>query len=187
MNIIAYQKFCLRVLGKHQCHLVLIWKPLKSDLRCLHCLAVKTLVIFCIGLKTILVLNLNPNKHNPNVWTRLDDKYYGGFCFVNKQSAVGCSTVDGIGWISMGWAKYKKEYIKVKEESMWDIIERSEMVHPFFRLCCLLYPIAHKFCPKYTSYLGTSEFPKMDEFSENFQTAPGPPPPPSFRKTMLRF
>ena len=38
--------------------------------------------------------------------------------FVNKQSTVGCSTVDGIGWISMGWAKYKKEYIKVKEESM---------------------------------------------------------------------
>ena len=115
MNIIASQKFCLWVLGKHQCHLVLIGRPLMSDL---HCLEVITLAIILHwfgnnpGAESgrTSMRKLNPNKHSSNVWTWLDDNYYGERYFVlwikNQQVDVapwmGLDGVDIYLWV--GWS-----------------------------------------------------------------------------------
>ena len=56
----------------------------------LHCLEVITLAIILHWFENnpgaesgrTSMRKLNPNKHSPNVWTRLDDNYYGERYFV---------------------------------------------------------------------------------------------------------
>ena len=111
MNIIASQKFCLWVLGKHQCHLVLIGKPLRSDLHCYY-LALVWKQSWC-WIREDLNEKTKSKQAQPKCldsigWQLLRRKV---FCFVNKESAGWCSTVDGIGWdgyISMGGVKCLK-------------------------------------------------------------------------------
>ena len=128
---------------QQQCHLVLIGKPLNSDLRCLHFGNHNTGYFLALVRKQTWCWiredfdEKTKSKETQLKWLALIECWiahcYGDlntvFCFVKKKSKFKLICVD------------YGSLFKIKEGRLLDIIER-----------CLQYPIAQKFCPENLPY-----------------------------------
>ena len=99
------------------------------------------------------------------------------FATTIRSAAVLSSVKEGEHVISTRNANQPKLCTKIK----------SSVVKTCFHLVFHLLLFHLLACCFITYTEGTILWTILDEFSENFQTASDPPPPPSFRKTMLRF